>query len=436
MDAAELKRLYEEHIAKLGAEYGRVLAEHGWDGVMLHSGTPKIRSMFDDQYWPLRATPHYQHWVPLAHPECGVLVQPGKKPVLYKNAKVDFWEQPMEPDSDHFWSSFEVVELDDPDLVKEVRPQGKIAIIAEEPARARSWGFDETDRNPAALLKALDKLRVRKTAYELACLREANRRTAQGHRAVLEAFRKGDHSELDLHLSFLGATGQDDAETPYKNIVALGEHAATLHHVGYSRRREGAQALLLDAGATYQGYAADVTRTAWKGSGEGVELFGELVARLERLQQEICRRVKPGIPYQQLHNEAHELLAPVLRDLGISKASDAELVEKGITRKFLPHGLGHSLGLQTHDVGCADVRPEARNPFLRNTSIVEEEQVFTIEPGCYFIEPLLASLRSEGAPIDWKVVERLKRFGGVRIEDDLVVTKDGAVNLTREFLPT
>ncbi len=435
MDAAELKKLYEAHIVKLQQEYGRVLAEQGWDGVMLHSGTPKMRTTFDDQYWPLRATPHYQHWVPLAQAECAVLVQPGKKPVLYKNARVDFWEQPMEPDSDHFWSAFDVVELEDPDLVKEVRPRGKIAIVTEEPGRAKSWGFEEADRNPAALLKSMDGLRTRKTDYELACLREANRRASLGHKAVLDAFKKGDHSELDLHLLFLGVTAQDDGETPYKNIVALDEHAATLHHIGYSRRKEGAQSILLDAGATYQGYASDVTRTSTKGNGHGIEVFAELVSRLEKMQQELCRRVKPGVPYESLHNQSHELLAPILRELGIAKGSDAELVEKGMTREFLPHGLGHSLGLQTHDVGCAEKRAEPRNPFLRNTSVVEEGQVFTIEPGCYFIEPLLAKLKASGAPIDWKVVDQLRKFGGVRIEDDLVVTKDGAVNLTREVLP-
>jgi Xaa-Pro dipeptidase len=126
----------------------------------------------------------------------------------------------------------------------------------------------------------------------------------------------------------------------------------------------------------------------------------------------------------------------VLRDVGIARGSDAELVSRGVTRKFLPHGLGHSLGLQTHDVGCARVRPEPRNPFLRNTTAVEPGQCFTIEPGCYFIEPILAELRTskEGTLIDWRLVDELVKFGGVRIEDDVSVGEDGVTNVTREYL--
>jgi Xaa-Pro dipeptidase len=92
------------------------------------------------------------------------------------------------------------------------------------------------------------------------------------------------------------------------------------------------------------------------------------------------------------------------------------------------------LGLQCHDVGCALRPPRADNPFLRNTSQVAEGQVFTIEPGLYFIEALLAPLRGS-AEIDWKLVDALAALGGVRIEDDLVVRATGIRNLTREVLP-
>ena len=95
--------------------------------------------------------------------------------------------------------------------------------------------------NPATLLLELDQLRVAKTEYEVLCLEEANRRGAAGHKAVLAAFRDGGQvGALDLHLDFLRATRQDDAETPYKNIVALGENAATLHHVSYVKHPSSA----------------------------------------------------------------------------------------------------------------------------------------------------------------------------------------------------
>jgi len=285
-------------------------------------------------------------------------------------------------------------------------------------------------------VRRLDRLRTRKSRYELLCLAEANRRAASGHQRVRDAFLQGDPSELELHLLYLAATGQDDPETPYKNIVALGAHAATLHHIHYGRRPEGAQSLLLDAGASYQGYASDVTRTFAKGRGAAVDLFAELVRRLDTLQREACRRVAVGLPYERLHDQSHELLAPVLRDLGVARGSDGELVAAGVTRTFFPHGLGHSLGLQTHDVGCAEIRPRPENPFLRNTSEVAAGQVFTIEPGCYFIASLLEELRAGpgGRLVDWRVVDTLRPFGGVRVEDDLAVGEQAVDNLTRRAL--
>ena len=436
--ANELTRLYEEHIRDLEKRWAEAMRASGVDAVLVHSGTPKIRTSFDDQYWPLRVTPHYQHWLPLQVADCGLLVQPGKKPVLYHNVHRDFWEGPIAPETSHFWGAFEVVEIDDPALVREMLPQGvKIAYVGEDLARAASWGIPEDRRNPAELAAKLDAARVLKTAYEIHCLSEANRRAGVGHRAVLDAFKDGEWSELELHVKFLEATGQDDPETPYKNIVALGEHAATLHHVSYGKKKSADLALLLDAGATYQGYASDVTRTAVKGRGGMTSTFAALVLKLDEMQQQLCRDAKPGKPYQDLHDHAHVLLAGVLRELGIAKGSDGELVDGGVTRKFLPHGLGHSLGLQTHDVGCAQVKPEPRNPFLRNTSTIAPGQVFTIEPGCYFIDGLLEELKASpaGKTVDWKLVDGLKAFGGVRIEDDLHVLADGTKNLTRPFLP-
>jgi len=436
IDLEELTRQYRRHVDWLVARYGEALSETGFDGVVIHSGSPRPRSIFDDQFWPLRVTPHFQHWLPLQTAHSALVIEPGRTPKLLWNREIGFWERPAEPETDHFWPSFEVVEVMAADRLEQELPSGRFALISEDEQDARDWGFGADRQNPEQLKQKLDQLRTRKTEYEQTCLREANRRASLGHRRVMSAFRDGDFSELQLHLMYLEATGQDDPETPYKNIVALGENAATLHHVSYGRRAAGAQSLLLDAGARYQGYESDITRTGVKGEGEGAAAFGRLVEGLEELQQETCRRVRVGLDYQSLHNQSHELLAPLLREVGIAKGSDDELVDLGVTRSFLPHGLGHSLGLQTHDVGCRNVEPEARNPFLRNTTEIELAQCFTIEPGCYFIPSLLEALRAspEGRSVNWKLVDELFRFGGVRIEDDLVVGEREVENLTREHL--
>jgi Xaa-Pro dipeptidase len=438
VDRKELESKYQAHVAELSKDYSRVLGELGLDGVVIHSGTPRPRSLFDDQFWPLRPVPHFAHWLPLQTARSALLVEAGKKPTLFWFNAVDFWEAPIKPESDHFWSSFEVKEVKDPADIKKLLPAGrKLAFIGEEKSDCDLWGLPSSAFNPPALVNALDQLRVKKTPYEILCLKEANRRASLGHKAVVETFKQGDASELELHLLFLRSTGQDDAETPYKNIVALGEHAATLHHVCYGRSRSPAQSLLVDAGAKYQGYDSDVTRTSVKGGGAAASAFAQLVSGLEKLQQESCRRAQLNLPYEQLHNSAHEQLAPLLKEVGLATGSAEELVKRGVTRKFLPHGLGHSLGLQTHDVGCRNVQPQPDNPFLRNTTKITPGQVFTIEPGIYFIRHLLEELKASpaGSLVKWPLVDQLIPFGGVRVEDDLAVTDGGVENLTREVLP-
>ena len=431
---SELEVLHADHVARLSRAAAQALAAAGFDALVIHSGTPALRTRFDDIYWPLRPNPYLQHWLPLAEPGCALVVQAGHRPKLLRLLSSSYWEAPAAPESAHLFQPFDLLELSQPAQLRALMPGGRAAFVGEDLEAAAAWGFAEGAVNPRPLLDALDQLRVRKTPYEVACLVEANRRAAAGHDELRALFAAADHAELALHLAYLGTTGQDDPETPYKNIVALGKHAATLHHVSYDKRKSGGQSLLLDAGAAFSGYCSDVTRTWVKGAGAAASAFAGVVAGLERAQQELCAGATPGKLYEALHDEAHRKVAGVLREAGVSTLSAEELVGAGVTRAFFPHGLGHSLGLVCHDVGCALLPPRADNPWLRNTSVIAEGQCFTIEPGIYFIDSLLQPLRGR-AGIDWKLVDALALLGGVRIEDDLVVTATGTRNLTREVLP-
>jgi Xaa-Pro dipeptidase len=155
---------------------------------------------------------------------------------------------------------------------------------------------------------------------------------------------------------------------------------------------------------------------------------------MEALQQEILRRIRPGLPYEELHDDSHRLLAVVLCELGIGRASADELVARGVTRALYPHGLGHSLGVTVHDVGMKLHAPRPENKFLRNTSVIEPGQVFTIEPGIYIIDPLLAPLQADDRRdlVDWGAIAELRPFGGIRVEDNVMVQDHGVRNLTRE----
>jgi Xaa-Pro dipeptidase len=436
-----LDRLYLEHVRDLSERVARILQEQRFDGLAIHSGTLAKRSRYDDQFWPLRPCPHFMHWLPLAEPDALLVVRAGGPARLLRIPSTSFWEQPAPPESDAFEQAFHGIRLRDASEAKDHLGGGRVAFVGEDGAQAERWGVAPENACPPALIAGLDATRTLKSPYEVACIAEANRRARAGHEALRLAFAAGDASELDLHLLFLRATAQDDSETPYKNIVALGAHAATLHHIAYGRHApsRSAESLLVDAGATCRGYASDITRTWTRGTGAAASAFAHLVAGVDALQKRLCESIRVGMPYEQLHDASHQHVAAVLREVGVVRVGVEEAVASGVTRAFYPHGLGHSLGLQTHDVGCGLRAPRVDNPFLRNTSDIAAGQVFTIEPGIYFIDALLAELRSkpQGASVDFAMVEALAPLGGVRIEDDVYVEAGaGAVrNLTREALP-
>jgi Xaa-Pro dipeptidase len=420
---------YPAHLHHLQAGTEAALAANGFDAAILCSGAAASKNKFDDQSWPLSPTPAFAHWCPLFEADAYVIVRPGKRPALVRTVVDDYWETQAPPESDHFWSEFEVVEVK-PGLAGDALPGGKVAVITRDAGTSPPGTV-----NPPALIAALDVLRTRKTPYEIECQAEASRRAARGHKRAAEDFQHGTPSELDLQLAYLWASEQDDSWAPYKNIVALGAHAAILHYVAYTRERVvGDTSFLIDAGARCLGYGSDITRTYVRGTGAGARRFSELLAHVEALQQEIIRRIVPGMPYEDLHDETHRLLAAALRELEIGRGSVEELVDRGITRALFPHGLGHSLGVVTHDVGMKLRPPRPDNKFLRNTSTIEAGQVFTIEPGIYVIDGLVGPLRADarGALVDWAAIDELRPFGGIRIEDNVVVETHGTRNLTRE----
>lgn len=419
-----LAALYAKHIAHLCDATAKAAAAVGVDVVVLHAGTPALKDRFDDQHHPFRPTPAFAHWLPLLEPDAMLVVRGGHRPRLVRPKLDDLWEAPPAPPPDWVLAQFEPGGGDP--------PAGRRAVISSAPP---SWALPD-ELNPPALLAALDQVRAIKTDYERECIAEANRRAVRGHRRAAAELAAGDPSELALHLAYLAATEQDALDVPYQNIVALGEHAAVLHFVSYDRRPPGraAQSLLVDAGAQFHGYASDITRTTVRGASAGADLFRALVVAVDRFQQELIRRIRPGLPYESLHDQSHELLAGALVEVGIGKGSAEALVARGVTRALYPHGLGHSLGIQVHDVGLKLTPPRRDNPFLRNTSTIAAGQVFTIEPGCYVIDPLLAPLRADDRRglLDWGAIDAIRPFGGVRIEDDVAVLADGVRDFTRE----
>jgi Xaa-Pro dipeptidase len=145
-----------------------------------------------------------------------------------------------------------------------------------------------------------------------------------------------------------------------------------------------------------------------------------------------------------VHLQAHRGVARILSDLGVLRVGPEQAWERGLTHPFLPHGVGHHLGIQVHDVAGrqrdregAPAPPPPEHPYLRNTRTIEPGHVFTIEPGIYFVPMLLRPFRAgeHAAAFDWSAVDALTPYGGVRVEDNVLVTASGPRNLTREKLP-
>jgi Xaa-Pro dipeptidase len=423
---ADLRALYREHAATLKTGFVRALEAEGHDAIVIHSGKALSKSDYDDQSFALNPVPLFSYWAPVRWPDCAIVVsEKGARLIVLREAS--YWERPSEPDWDFIREGLEVVEVtSEHDLERAIAATSKTAVIGSAPSQVKP-----------SLLERLHDLRVFKTPYEIECMAQASRIGARGHKAAADAFHAGERSELAIHLRYLAATEQDDAETPYKNIVALGDAAAILHHITYRKVPE-AKSFLLDAGASFHNYPSDITRTYASDRG----LFAELIQRMELLQQRVISKVAVGMPYENLHDDSHRELADVLVDLAIVKGSSEACVESGVTRKLFPHGLGHSLGIQVHDVGCRKTQPKPENPYLRNTRTIEAGQVFTIEPGCYFIDTLLAELKASPAAssVDWSKIDALRPYGGIRIEDNVVVLPPGGRanvrNLTREAFAT
>lgn len=430
---------YLEHIAIRQRSSERALAAAGFDAVVIQSGAP-FTYFVDDMDAPFHPTPHFAHWVPLEGPYHLLHVRPGKRPRLVRVAPEDYWYE-QAPLGTPFWlSEFELVSVPDAASAwKELALAGRTAYIGDLPAQASAAGIGSDAHNPEALVRRLDWDRSTKSAYEVACIEEAEKLAARGHVAARGAFVEGA-SELEIHQAYVQAVGCTDDDLPYPTIVALDEKGAILHYHKKRAQRHG-HVLLADCGAQVNRYASDITRT-WTTPKADPE-FVALVAALNDIQLDLCALVKPGLPYLDLHHAAHVRIADLLHTSGLIRARGEEAVKLGLTHPFFPHGLGHFLGLQVHDVSGRQRAPEGgtvappkQYPFLRTTRTIEAGQVFTIEPGIYFIEMLLRPHRT--GPVKdlfaWPRIDRLARHGGIRIEDNVLVTRDGHRNLTRAVL--
>ncbi|KAJ3362517.1 hypothetical protein GGF32_005962 [Allomyces javanicus] len=289
--------------------------------------------------------------------------------------------------------------------------------------------------------EALTNARLRKTEGEAALIRRANAISHRAHVAVMRAASLAT-SETALEALFRYTCHKHGAkQQAYLPIIGAGANAATLHYGRNLAPLATAAAsphalVLVDAGCEVRGYASDITRT-FPAQGTFTDEARHIYQTVLNTQIAVIEQLRPGVQWEDMHRVAERVIAEGLIEAGILVGDIEDVLAAHAQAVFLPHGLGHLLGLDVHDVGGypkgTERIPEPSIRYLRMRRALEPGMVVTVEPGIYFTALVIENAKNDEtvAPfIDFEVVERYMPVGGVRIEDNILITEDGYLNLT------
>jgi len=309
-------------------------------------------------------------------------------------------------------------------------------------APAQFEGMDAFEVETACLHFVLTECRVHKTGMEIQALRYANEIASEGHVAMMRGCTAG-MMEYQLEAAFLHhcyARG-GCRHAPYTPICASGPNGAVLHygHAGApnNRQLEAGDMMVCDMGCEYYGYDSDIT-TSFPVGGKFSEdqriVYGAVLSAFKS----VIVALKPGVSWPDMHRLATRKLLEGLKAGGLLQGDVDDMMAKHVGALFFPCGLGHFIGLDTHDVGgyppgFPERILEPSIKALRTARVLEEGMVLTVEPGCYFNSYLLEPALADEALAGFFVQDRVRGFmksGGVRLEDNLVITRDGCYSLT------
>ncbi|KAH9869980.1 hypothetical protein J1614_006901 [Plenodomus biglobosus] len=313
-----------------------------------------------------------------------------------------------------------------------------------------------------SLLPAMNICRMVKDDHEIQLIRKANDISSQAHKDVLANILKFKNEAQVEGLFVDVCISRQAKEQAYDPIAASGPNAGTLHYDANNEDFEDRQLMCLDAGCEYELYASDITRTFPLAASWPSQEAENVYKLVERMQEACIKRLAPGVRYLDLHIRAHQIAIDGLLQLGIfHNGTREEIYKAGTSRAFFPHGLGHHIGLEVHDVGQADLMSVRRGkvvtqqapslypqgfhtpvyepttchaPTDPQSSHLEAGMVVTVEPGIYFstyaLEQFYLPIPEHAKFINLEVLERYLPVGGVRIEDDILITPRGYENLT------
>jgi Xaa-Pro aminopeptidase len=337
------------------------------------------------------------------------------------------------------------------DTVAEARKQGR-PIHFLPPYRADSLArlsgllgqsSQEIKKNASAeLIQAVVAQRSFKSDEEVAEMEKALAVTRQMYLAAMTSTRPG-LCESDVVAAVEGIAHAHGLQTAFSIILSINVHV--FHNPYHDNKLPKGRLLVIDAGASSSlGYAADITRTI-PVSGVYTQKQREIYEIVLKGQLQAIAMMKPGIPYKEVHLATARTMAAGLKDLGLMKGDTEEAVAAGAHALFFPHGLGHMIGLDVHDmeglgenfVGYDETVSRSSQfglAYLRMARQLRPGFVLTVEPGIYFIPALIDNWRAEkrlASFIDYARVEDYRDFTGVRIEDNVLITKDGSRVLGR-----
>ena len=268
--------------------------------------------------------------------------------------------------------------------------------------REKGRGGSHTPHEFIALEHLLHELRLFKSGAEITLMKKAAKAAIAGHKRAMQVCQPGLY-EYQIEAELLYEFNKAGCQTAYPSIVGGGENGCILHYTDNNQILKDGDLLLIDAGAEFQGYASDITRT-FPVNGEFTEPQLELYELVLNAQLAAIDAVQPGNHWNDPHDAAVKVLTKGLVKLGLLKGRPSQLIKDGEYRRFYMHRTGHWLGLDVHDVGDYKIEEQWR--------LFEPGMVLTVEPGLYI------PAKSRGVP---------KRYWntGIRIEDDVRVTRNG-----------
>ena len=432
-----MKKLYKQHLEKVLKTFSNLMNDFEYEQIVLSSGEVKTIYLDDNKY-PYKVYSNFKYFAPiLNNPNSFIIYKNQEKPKLVLFQKVDYWDSQPKDIEGEWTEYFDISYYNDLEKIKNILPQNlkNTCFLGEEINRFKEFSFKSF--NDQRVINYIHFHRCIKSEYEVECMRRANKLASTAHKAACQVFLEGK-SELETHFAYLNAISYRESEVPYENIVAFDEHAAILHHVAYKKDRHDAKSFLLDAGASYNGYHADITRTFTK---EKYTQFQELIDAVDASKLNIISKIdiNTNMNYEQLQEQMHLDASKILADFKFMNISSDEIYERGLSKLFSPAGVGHYIGLQVHDIGNflldekgTQIQRSQKHPFLRLRKDIEVGNVFTIEPGVYIIDQLLKPYFGQ-KEFNWDVIEKFRSFGGARMEDSVHVNKNGIENLTKNY---